>query len=54
MFFVKFIKTLALWHPAAFGDFREKNTETHVAFSREFLRYTLQTQSKSQKIQQVF
>ena len=27
---------LALWHPSAFGDFREKNTETHVALRGNF------------------
>jgi len=26
----------ALWRPAAFGDFREKNTETQVALRRNF------------------
>ena len=25
-----------LWHPCAFGDFRKKNTETHVALCRNF------------------
>jgi len=27
---------LTLWHPAAFGDFHKKNTETHVAFRTNF------------------
>jgi len=27
---------LTLWHPAAFGDFREKNTKTHVALRKNF------------------
>ena len=25
-----------LWHPAAFGDFREKNADTHVALRGNF------------------
>jgi len=29
-------KLLTLWHPVAFRDFREKNTETHVVLSRNF------------------
>jgi len=27
---------LTLWHPAAFGDFRVKNTEMHVALCENF------------------
>jgi len=27
---------LTLWRPAAFGDFQEKNTETHVALCGNF------------------
>jgi len=28
--------TLTLWRPAAFGDFRKKNAETHVALRGNF------------------
>jgi len=30
------ITSLTLWHLAAFGDFHEKNTETHVALRGNF------------------
>jgi len=33
---LKFLQDLTLWHPAAFGHFRDKNTKTHVALGGNF------------------
>jgi len=31
--------SLTLWHPAGFGDFREKKRQNARGFALEFLRY---------------
>jgi len=48
-------KSLTLWHPAAFGDFRKKLPKhTWLCAGISPVWYALQTRQKPQKMRQVF